>query len=80
MTVVTAQQARRRLAALVDEVAQSREPVVVTGAHHKAVLISEADYASLRETLDLCAIPGMAESIKEGLATPASEMSDDLDW
>lgn len=80
MTVVTTQQARRRLAALVDEVAQSRRPVIITGAQHKAVLISEADYESLRETHELSAIPGMAESIKEGLATPASEMSDELDW
>lgn len=80
MTAVTAANACRRLAALVEEVAESHEPVVIVGDHHNAVLISQEDWESLCETLAISAIPGAVEAIKEGMATPASEMSEVIEW
>lgn len=80
MTVVTASQLDPRLVALVDEVIETHEPVEITGDRGSAVLISKDDWESICETVYLRAIPGMAESIKEGMATPISEMSETLDW
>lgn len=44
------------------------------------MLISEDDWRSIQETLYLTNIPGMRESIREGLATPIEECSREIDW
>ena len=80
MTAITVTQARRNLFNLVDEVAESHEPIQISGRRASAVLISEEDWRSVQETLHLCAIPGMRESIKEGLATPVEECDRELEW
>ncbi len=80
MTTMTATQARRQLYRLVDEVQESHEPVQITGKRGSAVLVSEDDWRAVQETLYLLAIPGMRESVIEGLATPTEELDDRLDW
>jgi prevent-host-death family protein len=80
MPSINATEARSRLYKLLDEVAQSHEPVLITGKRANAVLISENDWLSIQETLHLLSIPGMRESIREGLNTPVEECSDRLDW
>lgn len=80
MTVLTASEARQRLFRLLDEVADSHVPVTIAGPRHSAVLISEEDWRSIQETLYLMSIPGMAESLKEGRATPPEEMDEALSW
>jgi antitoxin YefM len=45
-----------------------------------AVLLSEADWASVQETLYLLSIPGMRESIRQGLAKPIEECDRELEW
>jgi len=80
MPTVNATEARSRLYKLLDEIAQSHEPVLITGKRANAVLISENDWRSIQETLHLLSIPGMRESIREGLNTPVEECSDELDW
>ena len=55
-------------------------PIVITGKRANAVLVSEEDWQSIQETLYLLNIPGMRESIREGLATPLEECSGDLEW
>jgi antitoxin YefM len=42
--------------------------------------LSEADWASVQETLHLLAIPGMRESIREGLATSIADCDRVLEW
>lgn len=44
------------------------------------MLVAEEDWRSIQETLFLLSIPGMRESIREGLATPLEECAEDLDW
>jgi len=80
MPTVNATEARSRLYKLLDEIAESHEPVLITGKRANAVLISENDWRSIQETLHLLSIPGMRESIREELNTPAEECSDKLDW
>jgi len=80
MSSVNATEARSRLYKLLDEVAQSHEPILITGKRSNAVLVSEEDWRSIQETLHLLSISGMRESIREGLSTPVNECSDRLDW
>jgi antitoxin YefM len=80
MTSVTATEARKSLYRLVDEVQESHEPVQITGKRGSAVLVSEDDWRAVQETLYLVSIPGMRDSILEGMATPAGDMEDELDW
>jgi len=80
MPTITATEARARLYRLIDEAAASHEPIVISGKRGSAVLISEEDWRSIQETLFLLNIPGMRESIRDGLATPLEECSEDLDW
>lgn len=80
MTTLTATEARRRLYSLVDEVKESHEPVQIVGKRSSAVLISEDDWRTIQETLYLTSIPGMRESIQEGLENPIEECDEDVDW
>ena len=80
MPSITATEARKQLYKLLDEVAESHEPIQITGKRNNAVLISAEDWSAVQETLSLYAIPGMKESIQEGMSTPVDECDEDLDW
>jgi prevent-host-death family protein len=80
MPILTATEARSKLYRLIDEAASSHEPIIITGKRGRAVLISEDDWRSIQETLYLLGIPGMRESIRDGLATPIDECTGDIDW
>lgn len=80
MTTLSATEARKRLYKLIDEVADSHEPVQITGKRGNAVLVGEDDWRAVQETLYLVSIPGMRESILEGMATPVENLEDQLDW
>ena len=80
MPTLTATEARSKLYRLIDETTNSHQPIVITGKRGNAVLVSEEDWQSLQETLYLLSIPGMRESIREGLATPVDECEQDIDW
>jgi antitoxin YefM len=80
MTSITATEARKRLYSLLDDVAASHEPIEITGRRASAVLISEDDWRSVQETLHLLSIPGMRESILEGMETPIANLGQELDW
>jgi len=80
METLTASEARANLYRLIDQTAESHEPIVITGKRSNAVLLSSEDWTAIQETLFLLSIPGMRESILEGMATPADECSKELDW
>ncbi len=80
MTTITATQARKVLYRLLDEVTASHEPSKITGKRGNAVLVSEEDWRAVQETLHLLSIPGMRESIIEGMAAPIEALDEELDW
>jgi len=80
MAVLTASDARANLYRLIDQTNESHEPVTISGKRNNAVLISEDDWKSIQETLFLVSIPGMRESILDGMREPLSETSKELDW
>jgi len=65
---------------LLKQTADSHEPIQIMGKKTNAVIVSEDDWRAIQETLYLLAIPGMRESIREGLATPLDECSRELEW
>jgi len=60
--------------------AESHEAVVISGERNIAVLISEGDWNSIQETLYLISIPGMRESIVNGMKEPLAESIKELSW
>lgn len=80
MPTLTITEARSSLYQLVDSVASTHEPVLITGKRANAVLIAEEDWRAINETLYLLSIPGMRESILEGMQTPVDECSDEVEW
>jgi antitoxin YefM len=80
MTAITASEARANLYRLIDEAASSHQPLLISGKRNNAVLVSEEDWAAIQETLFLLSVPGMRESIREGMDAPVEECSEDPGW
>jgi antitoxin YefM len=53
---------------------------VITEKQGNAVLLAEADWNAINETLHLLSMPGMRESIREGLETSIEECDREIDW
>jgi len=80
MSVLTASDARSNLYKLIDQTSESHEPVIISGKRNNAVLISEEDWNAIQETLFLVSIPGMKESIIDGMKEPLGKSSGKIDW
>ncbi len=80
MTTISTTQARSNLYQLVDEVNNSHEPVIISGRKAQAVLVGEGDWRAIQETMHLLSVPGMRESIRDGLATRVDQCDEELDW
>ena len=80
MKTINITKARANLYKLINEMALSHEPIQITGKKANAILISDEDWRSIKETLYLLSIPGMRESIREGLATQLDKCSEELVW
>lgn len=80
MTTLNATEARAKLFRLIDEASQTHRPITITGKRGNAVLLAEQDWNAINETLYLLSIPGMRESIRQGLETPLEDCETELDW
>lgn len=80
MNGITATEARANLCRLIDDAATSHQPILISGKRNKAVLVAEDDWIAIQETLFLLSVPGMRESIREGMKAPMGECDESLDW
>ncbi|WP_394791461.1 type II toxin-antitoxin system Phd/YefM family antitoxin [Rhodoferax sp.] len=80
MTVLTASEARASLYRLIDQTSESHQPIHIAGKRASAVLVAAEDWQAIQETLYLLSVPGMRESIKDGMAEPLGESARELDW
>jgi len=80
MGPIRVSEARDRLYRLVDEAAESHVPIVIAGKRGSAVLVSEDDWRAIQETLNLLSVPGMRESIREGMAAALDECDAEPGW
>jgi antitoxin YefM len=65
VTSLTATEARQRFFALLKSAAKGHRVYRITHNDGDAVLLSEEDYESLIETLELLSTPGVARSIRQ---------------
>jgi PHD/YefM family antitoxin component YafN of YafNO toxin-antitoxin module len=80
MTSMNASDAREKLYWLLDETASDHQPVLIAGPRSNAVLVGEEDWNAIQETLHLLSVPGMRESIVEGLAAPLADCEEEPGW
>jgi antitoxin YefM len=80
MQSMTATKARATLYKLLDQTADSHEPIQITGKRSNGVLVSEEDWRSIQETLHLLSIPGMRDSIRKGMAVPLDKTFSNPGW
>jgi len=77
---LTASDARNNLYRLMDQAAESHQPIMISGKRTSSVLVSIEDWQAIQETLYLLSVPGMRESIKAGMAEPLSDCAPELAW
>ena len=80
MKTINATEARKKLYRLLDEVGVTSDPIQITGRRTNAVLVAEDDWRAIQETLYLLSMPGMRESIREGLDTDLESCVEELGW
>ena len=80
MTTLNVTEARANLYKLIDDTTVSHEPVVITGKRGNAVLLAEDDWNAINETLHLLSVPGMRESIVEGMQESINTAATELNW
>lgn len=79
MSITNATSLRKNLFSFLDAAAVNDEKIIVTTKNGTAAIVSEEYLRSLEETCYLCGVPGMTESIVEGMKTPAEEC-EEIDW
>lgn len=76
MTAISVTKARENIYQILSDVNSNSQPITITNNRGKnAVLIAEADWNAIQETLYLNSIPGMAESILEAGKEPLEDCS-----
>ena len=80
MSTITVSEARASLYRLIDQVAETHKPIMISGKRTNAVLISEEDWSAIQETLHLLTIPSMRESIMDSMAEPLAKNKKVLKW
>ena len=80
MNTLTASEARANLYRLLDQTSETHQPITITGKRNSAVLVSSEDWESIQETLYLLSVPGMRDSIRDGMAEPIESCSRELNW
>ncbi|ALF53198.1 antitoxin [Nostoc piscinale CENA21] len=80
MSSLPVNEAQKHLQQLIDQVTEQGKPVIIQSDRGNTILLSEKDWSAIQETLYLLSVPGMRESIKEGLATPIQECDEELNW
>lgn len=80
MVTIPLADAKARLSAVLDEVRDTHERVVITrNGRPEAVLVAVADLEALEETLDLLSTPGAIEQIRQAESDLAAGEGVDAD-
>ena len=80
MSTISVTEARTNLYKLIDEAAESHQPITINGKRNSAVLVAKEDWFAVQETLYLLSVPGMRESILSGMQENLEDMSTELEW
>ncbi len=78
--VMSVSQVRADIYNVIDETAQTHEPILITGKRNNAVMVSQEDWNAIEATLYLNSIPNMVSSIQESMEENDSEFSKSVEW
>jgi prevent-host-death family protein len=73
-------QVRADIYNVMDETAQTHEPILITGKRNNVVMLSQEDWNAIEETLYLNSIQNMSSSIQESMEASDSEFSETIEW
>ncbi|MDR3243146.1 MAG: type II toxin-antitoxin system Phd/YefM family antitoxin [Elusimicrobiota bacterium] len=73
MTIIGATQLRNNLFKTLDTCIKYNEPITINTKKGNLVLMTDEEYRGWKETLYLCSIPGMKESLIKAKHTPLSK-------
>ncbi len=76
--IMSVSQVRADIYNIMDKIAQTHEPILITGKRNNVVLLSQEDWNAIEETLYLNNIPNMVSSIQESMKENDSEFSKDI--
>lgn len=73
---------RKNVFSLLEQTVRYNEPLCVSTKDGNAIVISEEDYRSLMETVNILSVPGMREKLLAAQAEPLSDSvsESELDW
>ena len=80
MKTVQATKARDNLFQLLKEVVTTHDPIQVQTKQGFVVMLSQEDWEAIEETLYLDSIPGVGDSIVEGMQASVDECSSEVEW
>jgi len=78
--IMSVSQVRADIYNVMDQTAQTHEPILITGKRNNVVMLSEEDWNAIEETLYLNSIPNMSSSIQESMQSSDSEFSETIEW
>ncbi len=78
--IMSVSQVRADIYNVMDETAQTHEPILITGKRNNVVMVSQEDWNAIEETLYLNSIPNMASSIQDSMEASDSEFSKNIEW
>ena len=80
MPVLNVKNVKENLDTILETIQDTYEPLIIAGEKHSAVLISEDVWRSIEETLYLSSIPGMKESIINGMKEKIEDCASTIEW
>lgn len=82
MAAINITNARKELYNLVEDVNLYSEPALIVSKKGNAVLVSESDWNAIQETIYFNTIPGMVESIRNGMDTSIEDCvsEENVEW
>lgn len=78
--VISDSQIREDIYNIMDEIAQTHEPILITGKRNNVIILSQEVWNAIEETLYLNSIPNMTSSIQESMKAKDSEFSKNIEW
>ena len=82
MTTINITNFRKKVFDYISQAVEFNEVVNVSTKSGNAVIISEADYNAMLETLHISSVPGLSEEIKAAGQTPIAECvpESEVEW
>ncbi len=78
--IMSVSQVRADIYNVMDETAQTHEPILITGKRNNVVMVSQEDWNAIEETLYLNNIPNMVSSIQSAVEASDSEFTETVEW